>query len=198
MIALALLAVGGVIYTTHYIGGLAQRTEELKRYISEKQIVYRQAESLQKVAASAVDQKVQIAGYFVPAGNAVGFISDLEKIASGFGLEYTTQNIDQQNSDELNDHGKELLKLTFSARGSWSSLMRLLKAIETLPYGLRIDKIDLDTSPDSAPVVPVIVTASSTGSGAQQAAIAAESAKKRVWSAIILFSVVKTKDNNAR
>ncbi len=185
MIALALLFVGGIVYATHYIAGLAHKTEELKKYISEKQVIYKQAESLQKVAASAVDQKVKIASYFVPAGNAVGFISDLEKTASNFGLEYTTQNIDQQNSDELNNQGKELLRLTFSAKGSWSAVMRLLKAVETLPYGLQIDKIDLDTPPEGVLAAQVEVGSSTVAVGAG----------KKVWTVTLLFSVIKTKDN---
>lgn len=192
MIALALLFVGGILYGTYYIAGLSQRTEVLKQYISEKQVIFKQAESLQKVAVSAVDQKVKIASYFVPEGNAVGFISDLEKTAAKFGLEYSTQNIDQQNSDELNSQGKELLRMTFSVKGSWSAVMRLLKAIETLPYGLRIDKIDIDTSPDAPPVA---LAAPSEDGSVPPAVLNANTGKANRWSAIIMFSAVKTKDN---
>lgn len=174
--------VGAYVYATEHIAGLTKETAALRENIVNQQITYQHAENLQKAIQSAADQKVKIAGYFLPAGGAIDFISTLEQTAGSFGLTYNTQSISEESTDELAPQNKELLHVTFSARGSWSKVMRLLKAIESLPYGLRVDKVDLDTSADSS--VPV-TDASST--------VAVKTG--RMWTATILFSVVKTKDN---
>ena len=177
-IVLAVLLVGLYVYSTQYISGLVKKTAEIKEEIGKSQAVYKNAETIERSSRNIEIQKIKIASYFVPAGGAINFIADLERVAADFGLEYTTQNISEENTEELDHQGKGFLRVTFSASGSWKNIMRLLRFVESLPYGLSIDKVDLNTDKG----VPGVEDASGNVSA-------------RKWSATMTFSVLKTKDN---
>jgi Tfp pilus assembly protein PilO len=175
-IVIALALVGVYMYAVEQINGMTVQTKALKNEIAVKEVVSKDVEKLQRAVQVATEQKSKITSYIVAADGAVNFVGSIEKIADNFGLSYDTQNITEEKSGDLEPIKKELLRIDFSAEGSWDKVMRFVKAIETLPYGMQIDKIDLDSR----------VNSSADGTS---------TASTRVWGAHIIFSVVKVKDN---
>lgn len=194
---IALCFIGGYVYLTKYIASLSSKTAELKQYVSDKEIVYTKAQSLQKVASDAVQQKAKISSYFVKKDGAVDFISEIEKTARVLNLEYTTQGIDEVDTDELHQQNRGFLRVSFFAKGSWSSCMRFLKAIETLPYGMVIDSAILSTSGgrdgfsnvSNSETVASSADGSATSTGGTLGVPVSSS--KNVWSVNVSFSVLK-------
>ncbi len=143
---LAVIAIGFYVYAAFYIIGLTRKTADLKQDISNLEITYQHAESLRMALEGAAGQKDKINSYFIPSNGAIDFVARLEHIANNLGLKYDTRDIIQKQDDDLGLQNKEFLQVKFSAIGSWTEIMNLLKTVESLPYALRIDKADLSSS----------------------------------------------------
>ncbi len=180
----AALFVAGYVYSSYYILDLVKKTSAMRVETGQKQAAYTDIESNENTLQSVAALKSKIAGYFVPAGGAISFISELERVAAGFGVQYSTQNISEENNDELDAQGKEILRVSFSATGSWKNIMRLVRFVETLPYGLSVDRIDLTSDTGT-------VTAADASDGTSTRAVVTA----RRWAVAVSFSVLKTKDN---
>ncbi len=184
---LALVAVAGYAYASSYVSSLNEKTTLLRNDIQYSELKRRQLDVLRRAVADTGDEKEKIASYFIASGGAVSFVSSLESMASRGGLAYSTNSIETRSQPELDAQGKELLHIVFSASGSWSSVMKLISLIETLPYSVNIEAVDL-TAEGSAAMQPE-VSGSSTP---------AAPSVGRIWKAAITFSVIKIKYRHAR
>lgn len=177
MIALTLASFGGYMYATRYIGSLTEKTSKLKSDIELAEIKNRNLQTLQRAAQNTGDEKEKITSYFVGKDGAVSFVSEIEGLAAASNLKYTTDTIETTNLPELEGQGKELLHVVFTSNGSWNNTVKFLSLLESLPYSMRIEKLDFDSARLDA------------------AAGTSTPASSRSWKMTINFSVVKIKDN---
>ncbi len=169
---ITLCAIGGLIYYVAYIKGLNQKTVILKEEIEIGEIRAKREENIHKSAEQTLEHSRILNSYFVQTGTSIDFVTKLEQTASALSLVYNTNSIDEIQSDELAPYDKELLKISMTTSGVWKNILKFLAYIETLPYPIHIEKIEL-------------------GRGGSQSI---SSSTSPVWKFSILLSVVKVKD----
>ncbi len=187
-VTLAVLSVASFVYGTRYIEGLISGATELKEDIEKLQVKAGHLKALHQAAQDTNDDKVKINSYIVQAGGSVPFITELENLASNIGLDYNTDRIETKSLPELDAQGKELLSISFTAKGTWTPVFKFIKLVESMPYSINIQKIDLFASVADKKVVVDVGTTSTT-------TVTRAPLKENNWKVVILFDVVKNKEN---
>lgn len=181
LIILTILGVAitaGYVYLSFYIAGLTDKTAEIKTEIETMRIKLAHARKLNVSAEKTADERKKVMSYFLEQRQVIDYVTSLESVADSFGLMYTTNSIENTDSDTLSPNNKELLKVSMSLTGKWSSLIRYLSYIESLPYAVHIDKLDISTGGTNSTTV-----------------IASSTNKEPSWSMSLIFSTIKNKEN---
>lgn len=202
MIIVAIAALVGYGYATKYVSSLITKTSEAKFDIDNLEIQFNHLTALRKAAENTSEESSKISSYIVRSGGSVDFITNIEQVAAASGLVYNTDRIEAINNPELDIGQKELLEVSFSVSGNWSSLIRFLKLVENMPYGIKILRFELTSLGDpKSDIAKIISTASATGSSTATTTASSTVIKKtpavkeNKWKAVVLFNVVKVKDN---
>jgi hypothetical protein len=199
MLIVAIAAIVGYGYTTSYVSGLISKTSEAKDEIDNLEIQYNHLKALHKAAENTSDESSKIASYIVRSGGSVDFITNIEQVAAAGGLVYNTDKIEAISTPELDFGQKELLEVSFSVTGNWTSLIRFLKLVENMPYGIKIQRFELtslgDAKADIAKINSVSVGANGTSTASTTPVKKVNSSKENKWKAVVMFDVVKIKDN---
>ena len=189
LILAVLLAGGSIIglwYFSEYIYGLTEKTTELREQVETQELKIKRDQLLSKSAQNTNVERQKLSSLFIQPNASIDFVSSLEKSASDLSLLYSTNQIENISPDSLSSQGKELLKISMTISGKWSSVLRFLRYIETLPYVVKIERVDLvsgasveSTDPTTAPAKNVNINID----------------KSNTWKLQISFSVIKIKDD---
>lgn len=182
---LAVISVVGYIFFTNYIAGLTDKTSALKSDIDLNQIKYFRLESLRKATENTSDQKQKITDLFVGENKAVDFIGEVESLAKASNLSYSTKSIENSDAGNLSEQNKDLLTITISTTGSWSNTIKFIRLIETLPYSVRVESLDLTSAG--------YPSASSEASVQSAEPTSTPSVVSSKWTSTIKFSVIEIK-----
>lgn len=188
-VTLAILSVVSFVYGVKYIEGLINKATESKEEIERLQAKIGHLRSLHQAAQDTNDDKAKINSYIIQSGGSVVFITELEQLASNIGLEYNTDRIESASEPELDIQGKELLTVSFTVNGAWSSVFKFIKLVEAMPYSITIEKVDLFAAVPDKKTINTIVGTTSTST------VQRVVTKENEWKAVILFDVVKNKEN---
>lgn len=120
--------------------------------------------SVRDTAEASGSDVVVIDTYFVNDKGALDFVKYIENLAVSSGLTFKIDVIDTQANEALAASGKEYLKTAIRTTGSLSNIRIFLNLIESLPYNVKMSRVDVRK----------------TGEGV------------RDWSMTVDFSVVKT------
>ncbi|MBU3668781.1 MAG: hypothetical protein FGM57_02320 [Candidatus Taylorbacteria bacterium] len=194
-IILAISAVSGYIYVTRYIEGLTQKTVETKDELEILNVRLGHLKALHQAAQDTNDSKAKIGSYLIKSGGSVPFITEFEQLASSIGLTYTTDRIESRGVPDLETHQKELLVVSFTVNGYWSSVFKFIKLVELMPYSLVIERIELTTQDVSKKEGVVLTKDLGTTTASTTPEVQRVVSKESIWKANILFTVVKNKDN---
>ncbi len=132
-------------------------------------------QNTQKRESAENVKTVELDGYFISPDGALGFVEYIENLAVSSGLTYRINLFDSAQDPEASKNEKELLKTSLTTTGSIQNTRNFISLIQTLPYNVKITKVDLKRTADPA------------------AAISA----KDSWTAIIDFYVIKSIDKPA-
>lgn len=191
MVIITLAALGGFSYLVSYVSGLSEKTAELKGDIESKQIKINHIQNVNKSAEKTSEDGVKILNYFIKPDGAIDFVSSVESTAGDFSLKYNTNSIDNVENDVLGGQGKDLLKMSMTLSGSWKNILKFLTYVESLPYAVQVERVELSsTSPIASNIAPA-----GTSSSSAKAKVAASDS---LWNLSITFSVVKMKDKPDR
>ncbi len=80
--------------------------------------------------------------FFVAKGDEVEFIESIEALAKNRGLLFEIDTISQS---PINDDKKEDIVVSIDIEGSWANVTNFIKELESLPFGVSITKVELDT-----------------------------------------------------
>ncbi len=105
-------------------------------------------EDVKNLARSVTDR-------FISRTNIVSFIENLEKKAQAEGVTVTIRsvNVEPRSDDAADD--KEIIRLVFETRGSWSDTMNFLAFVEHLPYKVTLHGLGLMAEPEDGVAGPV-------------------------------------------
>jgi Tfp pilus assembly protein PilO len=179
LIIIALSLVTAYAYLSVYISGLTDKTTEIKTDIESMRIKLAHTRKLNVSAEKTQDERKTVMSYFLNPDQVVDFVTNLESVAGNFGLLYTINSIENIDFGTLPESNKELLKVSMSLSGSWSTILRFLAYIETMPYAVHIDKLDINSNSTGAPA--------SVGTSSK--------VSNSTWSMSVIFSIIKNKEN---
>ncbi len=86
--------------------------------------------------------------YFISKNGVVNFLEKLESLGSVSNT-YISVNSVSVNENKNNNLPYEFLRVEFSSRGSWNSIVKLISLVETLHFGVTIERIQLERLPNS-------------------------------------------------
>ncbi len=140
---ITLIAIAGYYFLYAYIGGLSQQTADLNEKLQNTQVKYQRAEALHAIAESGTNEGQQLDQYFVQPNKEIDIVKSLEQLAVNLSLNSTTEVIESQDLAILQTQNKDLLHLTMNVTGRLSSVRKFQSTIESLPYNVRLNKVDL-------------------------------------------------------
>lgn len=80
--------------------------------------------------------------FFVAKGDEVEFIESIEDLAKNRGLLFEIDTISQS---PISGDKKEDIVVSIDIEGSWANVTNFIKELESLPFGVSITKVELDT-----------------------------------------------------
>lgn len=139
VVALGALGVWGVAYTqVRTTDSFAVAAKEKIRSESERENVLR---GLARLYGETADERALLSSRIIPQDGIAMFIERIESTAKDVGvtLEIGTVVLGPASSESL-----QTVTLTVHAEGSWNASLRFLRALESLPYGVRITSAAFD------------------------------------------------------
>lgn len=102
--------------------------------------------SMKQLLADLDGELKMIDTYFIAPDGVVGFLEEFESFArvSNASLEVSSVGVAGEAGLPF-----ERLRVEFASQGSWTSLMRLVSLLETLPFGITIERSQLERLPNS-------------------------------------------------
>ena len=147
---LVLVALFLLIGISAYVLGLylvTSKIGEIKNVYTQSESVVAQEEKVRVIARVAnenADKIEALRAYFIAPGDEVGFIEKIEAIAKRSKLDFEIESISQ--SKPAADSIKEDLTLRISIAGSWQGVMGFVNGLETLPFGVSIISVRIDST----------------------------------------------------
>lgn len=183
VILLTTFSVGSYTYFNWHISKLTNKIVEVKSSVENKQIKLRYIELVNSSAEKTVEERKRISDYFIKSDGSVSFVSYVEHVALSLGLKNSTNSIESIQVGTLIEQNRELLRINMTLSGDWLSLAKFIAFIESLPYSVKIDRIDLLNGTTTTPVstqdeVKTLKKPINKGTG---------------WNMSVTFSVVKIK-----
>lgn len=122
--------------------------------------------SSRQIASPSINNAKELDQYFISDKGALDFVKYIEGLAASSGLTSKIDVLDEVADPLLAEQGKEFFKAAIRTNGTYNNSRIFLNLIESLPYNVKINRVDLRRSGDA-------------GS----------------WTLLVDFSVVKTIDN---
>lgn len=119
---------------------------ELSSLHSEVQTLSIQASrviSLRQVATATGDDLEKLQAFFVAKDGALDFVKYIEGLAVSSGLTFNIDTVDEYPDPTLVPYDKTLLKVSVRTTGTKSRVRAFLSLIESLPYNVKIQRLDL-------------------------------------------------------
>jgi hypothetical protein len=139
ILAIAVIVVAGSLYIYMFYASAASvdRANIARAVVLREKADQSQEKSLVAAASTTESDRARLASFFVPADDAVSFITALESIGLQSGAQVSIASI---SSDSLS------VQAHIDAHGSWSSVMRALSLAERMPYAVSISNVRMDES----------------------------------------------------
>lgn len=188
---LTLLSIGGFVYMVNYIDGLTQKSALLFGEIEIKEAKLRNIQNINKSAEKTTEDRETIMNHFVKADSSIDFVSMLESTAANFALKHSINSIENTEMESLATQDKQLLRISMTLTGGWRNVLKFLTYVESLPYALYIEKVELSSEGGVADVASTVVSTQSASSTGENKTLVARQSN---WKLNITFSVVKVKD----
>ncbi len=161
----------------------------MREEIENKEIKIKRIQRLNTSADKTKSDRAMLLNYFVKPNGAIDFVSSLEETASNFNLEYSTNAIENVEAEVLASQDKQLLRIGMSLSGGWKNITKYILYIESLPYPIRVEKLELV----SEGVVTKSVPAESSLASSTSKTITVKSIVESKWKLGITFSTVMMK-----
>ncbi len=96
----------------------------------------------------------QVTGSIIPLDGDVAFIELLESSARGHGLQIKIDSLSLADDPGLSA-GMNLLQIKVEVKGTWSAVYSYMSQVESLPYSVKINMIDVVNTKDTANIDPL-------------------------------------------
>ncbi len=131
-------------YMQYAIGSSLDRALAAREAVKNEQVYNNQKQNLNALYNDTASDRAKLGLFFVADDQKVAFIEKIESLNVSTGAQITLSNIvaDDLATSPVGTLGKVSLRV--DAVGSWSSIMRVLRLVETLPYKTTVSGVRLD------------------------------------------------------
>lgn len=143
---LSAIFIAGYFLSISHIKSLGTNADKENSEVADLEVKYARATSLNAIAKSGRGDVERLNDFIVQPGGEIGVVKTLEQLARNLSLVSTTDSIDTQDIGTSTLKTKEFLHIVISTTGRWESTRRFLSLIETLPYNVKENRIDLFAS----------------------------------------------------
>ncbi len=133
-------------YMNYAIGASLDRALAAREAVKHEQIYSNQKQNLTKLYSDTADDRAALSSFFVADDQKVAFIEKIESFGGSTQAKVSLSNIvaDDLATSPAGTLGR--ISIRVDAVGSWSSIMRVLKMAETLPYKSSVSGVRVDVS----------------------------------------------------
>jgi hypothetical protein len=148
------LAVTGFVtclygYMYHMIDLSLGRTMKSRLAVSAITLDRNREQSFLQAYKETATKWSSLQNFFINPGHIVDFIEAVESLSQESGSKVTLSSIDADNMDGAPIGKEGSLRAHLTAQGSWSSVMRALSLVETMPYKAEVSNVHANVSNDS-------------------------------------------------
>jgi hypothetical protein len=140
---IAILSLVGYYFTFTYIAGLSMKTNQANADLLYIEAKYQQTLSQRAVASTGENAGKKLDKYILAEGGEVEVVKELERLASELSLFIVTETLEVEADESLKALGKEYLHIVEDVTGSEGQVRRFLGLIESLPYNVRVNEVNL-------------------------------------------------------
>jgi anaerobic C4-dicarboxylate transporter len=131
-------------YMQFAIGSSLDRALAAREAVKNEQVYKSQKQNLNTLYNDTASSRAKLGSFFVADDQKVAFIEKIESLDVATGAKITLSNIvaDDLATSPVGTLGRVSLRV--DASGSWSSVMRVLRLVETLPYKTTVSAVRVD------------------------------------------------------
>jgi Tfp pilus assembly protein PilO len=100
--------------------------------------------AIKSVVEANKDSLSVVDSFFIKSGEEVGVIENIERVAKESGVEFSIVSIDESTKEE--NQFTESLRVKIEVSGSWRNVSVFLHQLERMPFGVILNKVDLNVS----------------------------------------------------
>lgn len=141
---IALLSV--VLYCTGLFVVLAEKKEIEELYLSTESGSAKEEKIsiIKNIAETNKDLIQMLENYFIQKDDEIEFIEQIEKTAKNSGIKFEIISIDIKANQPVSFKEDVLVKMRLE--GSWLGAMSFINGLEKMPFGVSVEKINLDAN----------------------------------------------------
>ncbi len=150
-LVIVFLLIAGIIATyllNSKTGNLETEITTLNSEVASLSVQSARLMNLRQVVSSTGGELDTLSGFFVESGGALDFVKYIESLAVSSGLNFKIDLVDEVADATLAPHDKVFLKTAIRTTGSLKNTRIFFALIESLPYNVKINRIDLRRAGD--------------------------------------------------
>lgn len=155
-----LLSCGAFLGTWWWINTMEQKLLDTRVSAKQTEEEQKQFASLEKLALDTAEDRARLESYIVPEQNVIEFLSTLEGVVRARGATPEVRSINTQ--PHTNQNIVEELVVTMGISGSSEKLTQALRAIERMPYQIRIENLSMRGSREAMRADAVVIVTKAT------------------------------------
>jgi hypothetical protein len=144
-----IIAVTSVSIVLYFVGlfmvlGEIKKIENLYRDSNSESFKEEKFWAITAIAEDNKDNIQTLRNFFIQKGDEVKFIKEIESLAKNSFIKLEIVSIDVKNGE--NSLLKENVNIKVKTEGSWRNNIYFIDRLKKLPFGISIEKIDLESS----------------------------------------------------
>lgn len=151
VLILSLVSIGVYYFAYCYVVGLDQKTAKSANDLAYLKAKYNRAVSLKVVATKGENRLADLDKYIIHEGEEITVVKNLEQLASSLSLVFATELINSEENSVLSQNNGALLHIAMTVSGTRKQVDQFLALIESLPYNVKLNKVDIYQKEDVIP-----------------------------------------------
>ena len=134
------------VYMYYSVNAATERAAAARTIVQEHAFNDTNAEMIQKLYDSTVEQRARILKHTMASTEIVSFIETLEAVGTEAGSTLKLSGVSSGKPKDVAPDGMGLFHAHVDGSGSWASVMQTLMLTETLPFVTMVDSVQLNNT----------------------------------------------------
>lgn len=133
------ITTGFFVFVQMEIEKIKTESVSIKQRIEEKRQAIDTFNSLKKNTSDIKDEGDKINSFFIKRDEVVGFLNEIESLASTTKTKISIKAVDDKKMSQDNS----MISVSLNAEGTYSSVHQLIRLLEEMPYQTEIQSVNL-------------------------------------------------------